>query len=119
MSYRGIEGDCLYVLQGFLDAKNRSEKLLIKAIAVKLISFRPVQITFVYLIGYRLKEEVVLVRPRAKITIVLKNLAFVTRLTVMQCKRSFSSYNKIEFENNGQCVVTETIITGNFLLAWL
>ena len=116
MSYRGIEGDCLYVLQGFLDAKNRSEKLLIKAIAVKLISFRSVQITFVYLIGYRLKEEVVLVRPRAKITIVLKNLAFVTRLTVMQCKRSF---NKIEFENNGQCVVTEAIITGNFLLAWL
>lgn len=49
VSYRGIEGDCLYVLQGFLDAKNRSEKLLIKAIAVKLISFRPVQITFVYL----------------------------------------------------------------------
>ena len=47
LSYWGIEGDCLYVLQGFLDAKNRSEKLLIKAIAVKLINFRPLQITFV------------------------------------------------------------------------
>ena len=47
VSYWGIEGDCLYVLQGFLDAKNRSEKLVIKAIAVKLINFRSLQITFV------------------------------------------------------------------------
>ena len=47
VSYWGIEGDCLYVLRGFLDAKNRSEKLVIKAIAVKLINFRSLQITFV------------------------------------------------------------------------
>ena len=40
VSYWGIEGDCLYVLQG-------SEKLVIKAIAVKLINFRPLQTTFV------------------------------------------------------------------------
>ena len=38
------------------------EKLLIKAIAIKLINFTPLQITFVQLIGYRLKEEDVLVR---------------------------------------------------------
>ena len=47
VSYWGIQRDCLYVLQGFLDAKNRSEKLLIKAIAVKLKNLRPLQITFV------------------------------------------------------------------------
>lgn len=38
----------------------------------------------------------------------IKHMAFVTRLSVMQCKQSFDSVHDIEFENNLQCIIYTT-----------
>ena len=39
---------------------------------------------------------------------IIKHIAFVKRLSVLQCKQSFDSVHDKEFESNGQCIIDTT-----------